>query len=300
LKEFHALPKRLAISIREGYQIVHHRHRERSRDHLMEWVSETGPLFLLHEAAKERFLQSGADNVLLNEPRLIIEQGLAARVARIIEGAMTGLGYRLIRVKVLSGNGTTVQIMAERPDGSITVDDCSIISRNISPILDVEDPIEREYNLEVSSPGIDRPLVRISDFTRWQGHEMKLEMAIGQGGRKRFRGLIDSVIDDHLKLAFIDPEPGEPEFAVLPIADMAEAKLMLTDELIRDSFRRAKRAMAGEEASEPSDDDLTDHEVRMIRKAEEADSAAERAARAWQPRPKPKPVKGPGRFAKKK
>jgi ribosome maturation factor RimP len=270
----------------------------------MEWVSETGPLFLLHEADKEMRLLADDTITLLNEPRLIIEQGLAARVARIIEGAMTGLGYRLIRVKVLSGNGTTVQIMAERPDGTITVDDCSIISRNISPIMDVEDPVEREYNLEVSSPGIDRPLVRVSDFQRWLGHEMKLEMAVGQGGRKRFRGLIDSVIDDHLKMKFIEPEPGEPEFAVLPIADMAEAKLMLTDELIRDSFRRAKRAAAGEETDnadgEPANDDLTDHEVRTIRKAEEADAAADKAARAWRPRPKPKPVKGPGRFAKKK
>jgi ribosome maturation factor RimP len=234
---------------------------------------------------------------LLHEPRLIIEQGLAARVAKVIEGAITGLGFRLIRVKLYANNGYTVQIMAERPDGTITIDDCTQISRNISPLLDVEDPVDREYELEVSSPGIDRPLVRVSDFERWTGHEMKLEMAIGQGGRKRFRGLIDGVEDAHLRLKFIDAEQGDPEHAVLPIADIGEAKLMMTDALIRESFRRTKQAAASE--SGEADDELTDHEVRTIRKAEEDSAEAEKAAARWKPRPKPKPVKGPGRFAKK-
>ncbi len=200
-------------------------------------------------------------------------------------------------MKVLGNQGVTVQIMAERPDGTITIEDCSIISRNISPLLDVEDPIDREYTLEISSPGIDRPLVRVSDFMRWKTHEMKLEMAVGQGGRKRFRGLIDDVRDGELVLRFIEPEQGEPEHAVLPIAEMAEAKLMMTDELIRESFRRAKAGQAG---AEDAEDDLTDSEVRAIRAGEEAASAAEMAAQRWRPRPKPKPVKGPGRFAKRK
>jgi ribosome maturation factor RimP len=239
-------------------------------------------------------------DVLLNEPRLILEQGLAARVAKIIEGAMVGLGYRLVRVRVYAINGTTIQIMAERPDGTITIEDCSTISRNISPIMDVEDPVDREYQLEVSSPGIDRPLVRVSDFERWHGHEMKLEMAIGQGGRKKFRGLIDGVRDAHLVMKFIDVAQGDPDHAVLPIADMAEAKLMMTDELIRDSFRRSKRAALAEGETPNIEDDLTDHEVATIRKAEEQSAAEDKAAARWKPAPKPKPVKGPGRFAKKK
>jgi ribosome maturation factor RimP len=263
----------------------------------MEWVSETGPALFASRGRKTAECERSAlsdmlDAPVQNEPRLILEQGLAARVARIIEGAIEGLGFRLVRVRVLGNQGVTLQILCERPDGTLTIDDCALISRNISPILDVEDPLDKAYQLEVSSPGIDRPLVRASDFVRWTGHETKLEMAVGQGGRKRFRGLIDGVRDDHLVLRFIDIDPGEPETAVLPIADMAEAKLMMTDALIRESFRRSGGAAEG--------GDLTDGEVRAIRTAEEEASAAEKAAVRWRPKPKPKPVKGPGRFAKKK
>ena len=99
--------------------------------------------------------------------RMIVENGVAARVAELIEAAIEDLGFRLVRVRVSGLNGCTVQIMAERPDGTMSVDDCESVSRAISPILDLEDPVDRAYHLEISSPGIDRPLERPSDFTRW-------------------------------------------------------------------------------------------------------------------------------------
>src|SRR3989440_9359711 len=124
------------------------------------------------------------------EPRLIAEQGIAARVAAISEPVLAGIGYRLVRVKISGLDGCTVQIMAERPDGTMMVEDCEAVSRALSPVLDVADPIERAYRLEISSPGIDRPLVRRSDFDRYANHEVKIEMAVLAGGRKRFRGLL--------------------------------------------------------------------------------------------------------------
>src|SRR5438128_5266501 len=129
------------------------------------------------------------DNLGTNcEPRLIAEQGIAARVAAISEPVLDGIGYRLVRVKIFGADGCTVQIMAERPDGTMTVEDCETASRALSPVLDVADPVDRAYRLEMSSPGIDRPLVRRSDFERYAGNFVKIEMAVAVEGRKRFRG----------------------------------------------------------------------------------------------------------------
>ena len=113
---------------------------------------------------------------------------------------LSGLGYRLVRVRVSGTAGCTVQIMAERPDGTMAIEDCEAASRALSPVLDVEDPIEREYRLEMSSPGIDRPLVRRSDFERYAGHEVKIEMAVALEGRKRFRGILLGVEGDAARL----------------------------------------------------------------------------------------------------
>src|SRR5262245_60929158 len=124
------------------------------------------------------------------EPRLIIEQGIAARVAAIAEPVIENLGYRLVRVRLSGLAGCTVQIMAERPDGTMAIDDCEAVSRALSPVLDVADPIDRAYRLEISSPGIDRPLVRRSDFERYAGHAVKVEMALPIEGRRRFKGLL--------------------------------------------------------------------------------------------------------------
>jgi ribosome maturation factor RimP len=174
------------------------------------------------------------------EPRLIIEQGLAARVAALAGPVLSDLGYRLVRVRVSGTVGVTVQIMAERPDGAMAIEDCEAASRALSPVFDAEDPIEREYRLEISSPGIDRPLVRRSDFERYAGHEAKIEMAVAQDGRKRFRGILLGTEGEAAKLRRKDAAVGEPADVLLPIADMAEARLVLTDELIRESLRRGK------------------------------------------------------------
>jgi ribosome maturation factor RimP len=192
----------------------------------------------------------------LDEPRLIEDSGVAGRVAAIVEPSLRGVGYRLVRVRVTGHNGCTVQIMAERPDGTMTVDDCEAVSRAVSPVLDVDDPIDRAYHLEISSPGIDRPLVRISDFDRWAGHEAKIEMRVPVGGRKRFRGLVTGTEDGHAVLHRLDAKPGEDSRALLPIRDIEEARLVLTDELIRESLRRDKaaREATGDPDADPNED----------------------------------------------
>jgi ribosome maturation factor RimP len=176
------------------------------------------------------------------EPRLIAEQGIAARVAAISEPVLAGIGYRLVRVKISGLDGCTVQVMAERPDGTMTVEDCEAVSRALSPVLDVADPIDRPYRLEVSSPGMDRPLVRRSDFVRCAGHRIKVEMAVAIDGRRRFRGVLLGVEDGTVRLRRDDAAPGEADEVVLPIEEMAEAKLVLTDSLIAESLRRGKAA----------------------------------------------------------
>jgi ribosome maturation factor RimP len=182
------------------------------------------------------------------DERLITETGVAARVATIVVPTLADLGFRLVRVKVSSQNGCTVQIMAERPDGTMTVEDCEAVSRSVSPVLDLEDPIERAYHLEVSSPGIDRPLVRREDFERWAGYDAKIEMQVPVEGRKRFKGRILGLDGDTLRLARPDAPEGEAVEARLPLADLGEARLVLTDDLIRESLRRGSAPTVGEEA----------------------------------------------------
>jgi ribosome maturation factor RimP len=181
-----------------------------------------------------------------NEPRLVIEQGIAARIAATIEPALGTLGYRLVRVKVTGRDGGTLQVMAERPDGSFTIEDCEATSRALSPILDVEDPIQAAYRLEVSSPGIDRPLARRSDIERAVGHEAKFEMTMMVEGRKRFRGIIEGIENDAVKLKSTE---GKAD-ALLPLNEIADAKLMLTDALIEESLRRDKQAKGITEPAE--------------------------------------------------
>jgi ribosome maturation factor RimP len=176
------------------------------------------------------------------EPRLIVEQGIAARVAAIVEPVLDGIGYRLVRVKISGLDGCTVQIMAERPDGTMTVEGCEDVSRALSPVLDVADPIDRAYRLEVSSPGMDRPLVRRSDFERFAGHQVRVELAAAIDGRRRFRGLLLGVDGNAARVRPDDAAPGEANGVLLPIEDIAEAKLVLTDALIAESLRRGKAA----------------------------------------------------------
>jgi ribosome maturation factor RimP len=176
-----------------------------------------------------------------DEPRIITEPGRAARVALIAAPALAALGYRLVRVRISGAAGQTVQIMAERPDGTMTIEDCELASRTLSPVLDVADPIEGPYRLEISSPGIDRPLVRRSDFDRYVGHVAHVEMLVLVNGRRRFRGELAGTDGDCVRLRRSDAAAGEPLEVLLCIDDMMEARLVLTDALIAESLRRSKQ-----------------------------------------------------------
>jgi ribosome maturation factor RimP len=176
------------------------------------------------------------------EPRLITEPGRAARVAVIAEPVLADLGYRLVRVRISGLDGCTVQIMAERPDGTMAIEDCEAVSRALSPVLDVADPIESSYRLEISSPGIDRPLVRRSDFDRYAGHVAKIEMNVPVEGRRRFRGVLMGAEGEAVRLRRDDAAAGEAAEILLPIEEMTEAKLVLTDALVTESLRRGKNA----------------------------------------------------------
>lgn len=168
----------------------------------------------------------------LDEKRYIKETGLEARIARIVEPVANDMGYALVRVKVLPDNGCTLQIMAEDAHGRFTIDDCERLSKDLSPVLDVEDPIDREYHLEVSSPGIDRPLVRARDFVRYIGHEARVELAGMIEGRKRFRGVIKAADAASVTITLPDAPGGSSPDHCLPLAEIAEAKLVMTDALI--------------------------------------------------------------------
>ncbi len=202
---------------------------------------------------------------LLDEPRFVEETGVAQRVAQIARPVLADLGYRLVRVKLSAQAGMTVQIMAERPDGSMNVNDCEIASAALSPALDVEDPVKQAYRLEISSPGIDRPLVRASDFRRALAQEARVELSRGLDGRKRFRGLIGEVEGEGqaavVRFERTDAKPGEAADVKLPLNDIAEAKLVLTEALIRRSLRAAKasqiedseaQGLAGDEFAAPT------------------------------------------------
>ena len=183
----------------------------------------------------------------VSEARFVSEAGVAADIASLVEPTLEEMGFRIVRVTISGRNGTTVQIMAERPDGTFSVEDCADVSRQLSPLLDAHDPISGHYTLEISSPGIDRPLVRASDFVAWAGHEAKVETRELIGGRRRFRGLLNGLSAEaqgdvvHLE---VPADQGGPEVD-LPLGSILEARLVLTDELIRDTLRRTKKAMSG-------------------------------------------------------
>jgi ribosome maturation factor RimP len=194
----------------------------------------------------------------LDEPRLITDGGPARKVARVVEPVLRDFGLRLVRIRISAAQTAVLQIMAERPDGTMTIEDCENASVAMSPVIDLEDPISGEYRLEVSSPGIDRPLVRLSDFHRAIGHDVKIEMAIPVEGRKRFRGIVESIDEtEGAARVAIRLEGGakdEEVVAMLIVADIAEARLVLTDDLIRDTLRREKAAFkaAKAEATPPA------------------------------------------------
>ncbi len=167
---------------------------------------------------------------------LIAKAAIDRRLADIIQPVIEGLGFELVRVRLMGGKKKTVQIMADRPDGGIEVDDCARISNEVSAILDVEDPIDDAYALEVSSPGIDRPLTRLKDFDVWQGYEAKIETEELIDGRRRFKGVLAGVEGDEVLINIDEGTVG------LKFDWLSDAKLVLTDELIREMLRQRKLA----------------------------------------------------------
>jgi ribosome maturation factor RimP len=186
--------------------------------------------------------RSVVDAALLTEPRYATDHGAAARVGHAAVPVLADLGFRLVRVKISAGSPSTLQIMAERPDGTMSIDDCEAVSKALSPVLDLEDPITGEYRLEISSPGIDRPLVRRSDLDRAVGHEARVELAVPMDGRRRFRGLIEGTDDKRLFLKRLDAKPDEAGTLELALGDIGDARLVLTEALIREALRAQARA----------------------------------------------------------
>jgi ribosome maturation factor RimP len=192
--------------------------------------------------------------------RFLHETGIAAEIATIVEPVLADLGFRLVRVKIQGdGRDRVVQLMAERPDGSINVDDCEAISKSISPVLDVAEPISGAYRLEVSSPGIDRPLVRPSDFEDWSGHEAKIELKEPIDGRKRFKGVLEGFEDGEVRIKADTGEHGIQHLG-LPVHLISDAKLVLTDNLVREALQRAKERHSTRpgDGAELDEDDLED------------------------------------------
>jgi ribosome maturation factor RimP len=216
------------------------------------------------------------------EARLIVEQGVAARLAALAEPVLAGLGFRLVRVRISGLSGCTVQVMAERADGTMTIDDCEAISRALSPVLDVADPVAEAYRLEISSPGIDRPLVRRSDFERFAGHQIKVEMAVSAAGRRRFRGMLLGAQGEAAHIRRDDAAAGEAADVLLPIADMTEARLVLTDALVAESLRRGKAAERHAQAPQPEELPQETHRPAEGRRNA---ARASRRSRDFQPAP---------------
>ena len=185
-------------------------------------------------------------------PDMIAKAPFDQRLAALLIPSIEGMGFELVRLRLMAGKKATLQIMAERSDGTMEVEDCAELSRQISAVLDVEDPIEREYTLEVSSPGIDRPLTRLTDFDRWEGYEVKIETSEMIEGRKRFKGILAGT-DGNEVLLEIDEGTIGLEFDWL-----ADAKLVLTDDLVTESLRRSKhkfREADYDEVIETDEDD---------------------------------------------
>jgi ribosome maturation factor RimP len=216
-----------------------------------------------------------ANATFADEPRLITEPGRSARVAALVEPVLAELGYRLVRVRISGLAGCTVQVMAERPDGTMTIEDCETASRALSPVLDAADPIEGTYRLEISSPGIDRPLVRRSDFDRYAGHMAQVEMQAPIAGRRRFRGELNGTEGEYVRLRCGDGAAPEGADVLLRIDDMIEARLVLTDTLVAESLRRSKHAERKAKDAEERETRRRDKDVNaapeQVRRTAQAD-----------------------------
>ncbi len=168
----------------------------------------------------------------VDDERYIKETSQEQLIAAIVAPVAEDLGFHLVRVKVLAGDGCTLQIMAEDDRGKFSIADCERLSHELSPILDLNEPIDRAYHLEVSSPGVDRPLVRARDFERWRGHEARVELVDMIAGRKRFRGRIEGSDGQNIAICLPDVPEGVSPIHVLPLTNIGEAKLIMTDKLL--------------------------------------------------------------------
>ncbi len=178
---------------------------------------------------------------------LIAKTAIDRRLAEIVTPVIEGLGFELVRVRLMGGQTPTLQIMADRPEGGIDVDDCAQISTAVSAVLDVEDPIEENYTLEVSSPGIDRPLTRLKDFEVWDGYEARIETTELIDGRRRFKGILRGIEDDEVLIEIVE---GKETLTIgLKFDWLSDAKLILTDELIAEMLRQKKASATVDESA---------------------------------------------------
>jgi ribosome maturation factor RimP len=194
---------------------------------------------------------------------LIAKTAIDRRLAEIVTPAIEGLGFELVRIRLMGGKTPTLQIMADRPEGGIIVEDCAKISTAVSAILDVEDPIEDNYTLEVSSPGIDRPLTRLKDFDMWKGYEARVETSELIDGRRRFKGDLVGTEGDEVLIEI--EEAGDSVTIGLKFDWLSDAKLVLTDDLIAEMLRQRKASGVIDETafdeiqqSEGDDEDIVD------------------------------------------
>lgn len=181
--------------------------------------------------------------------RLASETGIAARIAASVEPVIEDLGFRLVKVRLTGEGGTTVQIFAERDDGTLTINDCVTLTKVISPVLDVEDPILGHYTLEVSSPGIDRPLVRPIDFIRHAGLEARVELSQPIEGQKRFRGIIEGFEDGEVRLEMDLKGFDDAQIIGLPFHAIQDAKLIMNDALLK----AAEKPLSKEKSENPGE-----------------------------------------------
>jgi ribosome maturation factor RimP len=190
---------------------------------------------------------------VLADQRFLRETGVAGQISDLVEPVIADLGFRLVRVRIMGRDDSqTVQVMAERADGTISIEDCEAISRQLSVVLDAADVMPGAYNLEISSPGIDRPLVRPSDFEDWAGYQAKIELSELLDGRRRFAGALEGFEDGEIRIE-VDLDQIGVQVIGLPVGLISEARLVLTDDLVRESLRRSKQS---EKAGDPAEAEL--------------------------------------------
>ncbi len=202
----------------------------------------TGPLFLfMWRMARRGFrntVSAWVYSTIIMDERFTRETGQAAGIAELAKPVLQELGFDLVRVRLSGQDGTTVQIMFERPEGQVTIEDCTQLSRRLSPVFDAYDPMPGGYNLEVSSPGMNRPLVRPRDFVNWTGHQAKVELKELVDGRRRFKGEIEGFEEGELRLIVELDGYDKPQTIGLSVDLIEEANLTVNDAAIKKALAK--------------------------------------------------------------